>query len=261
MSFFVVIPARYASERLPGKPLADIAGKPMIVRVAEAAARSNATEVVVATDDQRIADVVTAAGFEAEMTDTDHASGSDRIMEVVRARGWDEHSIVLNVQGDEPQIPAAVINQLAELLLSSPTLASATLCEPVQTLGTLLDPNVVKVVRTTDDRALYFSRAPIPFGRELFAEGVRLPAKDDVDEPLPATGVWWRHIGIYAYRCWALEKFVAAPVSMLENQERLEQLRLLENGREMRALEACEFVPPGIDTPDDLQRVREHFDA
>ena len=259
MSFFVVIPARYASERLPGKPLADIAGKPMIVRVAEAAARSSAAEVVVATDDRKIADTVAAAGVQVEMTRADHASGSDRIMEVVSARGWDDDAIVLNVQGDEPQIPHAVVDQLADLLLATPALASATLCEPIHSLATLLDPNVVKVVRTLDDRALYFSRAPVPFGREFFTEGVQIPAKELKDVSLPAAGSWWRHIGIYGYRGWALRKFVAAPVSMLEAQEKLEQLRLLENGLEMQVLEACEFVPAGIDTADDLQRVRAQF--
>jgi 3-deoxy-manno-octulosonate cytidylyltransferase (CMP-KDO synthetase) len=247
MTFRVVIPARYGSERLPGKPLADIHGKPMIVRVAEAVARSSAAEVVVATDDERILSVVEAVGFEAEMTRTDHASGSDRVMEVVSARGWGDDDIVLNVQGDEPQIPPAVLEQLAQTLVQEPLVASATLCEPLQSFEALLNPNVVKVVRAVDQRALYFSRAPIPYGRDLFDETVGR---------LPAQGRWWRHIGVYGYRCWALEKFVGLPMGRLEALEKLEQLRLLENGMEMRVLEACEAVPGGIDTPEDLDRVR-----
>lgn len=250
MSFCVVIPARFGSERLPGKPLEDIHGKPMIVRVAEAASKSSAREVVVATDDERIVLAVESAGFDAQMTRTDHVSGSDRVMEVVTARGWDENEIVLNVQGDEPQIPAAVLDQLAGVLNREPSVASATLCEPVETFEALLDPNLVKVVRAADQRALYFSRAPIPYGRGLFeqASGV-----------LPGQGQWWRHIGVYGYRCWALRQFVELPVGKLEALERLEQLRLLENGLEMRVLQACEPVPGGIDTPEDLVRVRALF--
>ena len=251
MSFCVVIPARFGSERLPGKPLADIHGKPMIVRVAEAAARSSAREVVVATDDDRIVAAVEAAGFEAQMTRTDHASGSDRVMEVVTARGWDDDEIVLNVQGDEPQIPAAVLEQLAQALDLDSAVASATLCEPVETFEALLDPNLVKVVRASDQRALYFSRAPIPYGRDLF---------DESRGVLPGQGQWWRHIGVYGYRCWALQRFVNLPVGTLEALEKLEQLRLLENGLEMLVLQACEPVPGGIDTPEDLARVRALFD-
>ena len=251
MSFRVVIPARYSSERLPGKPLADIHGKPMIVRVAEAATASKAEEVVVATDDERIAAAVEAAGFAAQMTRADHASGSDRVMEVVDARGWDEDELVLNVQGDEPLIPPGVLNQLADVLASQPTVASATLCEPIETFAELSDPNLVKVVRAADQRALYFSRAPIPYGRDHFSgihEGL-----------LPGEGQWWRHIGVYGYRCWALRKFVSLPVAELETLERLEQLRLLENGLDMLVLEACEPVRGGVDTPEDLQRVRDQL--
>lgn len=247
MSFHIVIPARFGSERLPGKPLADIHGKPMIVRVAEAASRSSAVEVVIATDDERIASAVEAEGFEAEITRADHVSGSDRVMEVVRARGWDDDDIVLNVQGDEPQIPAAVLEQLAGALSASPHVASATLCEPIKRFEALLNPNLVKVVRAADQRALYFSRSPIPYGRDLFA---------DATGELPQQGQWWRHIGVYGYRCWALKKFVDLPTGSLEALEKLEQLRLLENGLEMRVLEACAAVPGGIDTQQDLDRVR-----
>ena len=252
MSFHIVIPARFASERLPGKPLADIHGKPMIVRVAEAARKSAAREVVVATDDERIVAAVEAAGFEVQMTRADHASGSDRVMEVVTARGWADDEIVLNVQGDEPQIPPAVLEQVAESLLDDPTIASATLCEPVQNFASLLDPNLVKVVRAVDQRALYFSRAPIPYGRDIPDQDFLSHESGD----LPAQGQWWRHIGVYGYRCWALQQFVNLPAGTLETLEKLEQLRLLENGLEMRVLEACEAVPGGIDTPEDLERVR-----
>ncbi len=250
MSFCIVIPARYGSERLPGKPLADIQGKPMVVRVAEAASKSTAREVVVATDDERVLAAVETAGFEAQMTRSDHASGSDRVMEVVRARNWPEDEIVLNVQGDEPQIPAAVLEQLAQVLNDQASVASATLCEPVDTFESLLDPNLVKVVRAADQRALYFSRAPVPYGRGLF---------DVAEGPLPADGQWWRHIGVYGYRRWALERFVGLPEGRLEALEKLEQLRLLESGLEMLVLEACEAVPGGIDTQDDLDRVRALF--
>ncbi len=247
----MVIPARFGSERLPGKPLADIHGKPMIVRVAEAASRSAAAEVVVATDDERIVAACEAAGFSAEMTRPDHVSGSDRVMEVVSARGWDEGDVVLNVQGDEPQIPPAVLNQLGEALASQPNIPSATLCEPLLTYGELFDPNLVKVVRAADDRALYFSRAPVPYGRDSFANRADTP-----DAELPSQGRWWRHIGVYGFRCWALQQFVDLPMGTLEALERLEQLRLLENGLDMLVLEASEPVPGGIDTPEDLDRVR-----
>jgi len=247
VSFRIVIPARFGSERLPGKPLADIHGKPMIVRVAEAAGRSSAAEVVVATDDERIVLAVEAAGFEAVMTRADHASGSDRVMEVARTRGWGDDEIVLNVQGDEPQIPAAVLDQLAGALSAEPSVASATLCEPIENFEALLDPNLVKVVRAADQRALYFSRAAIPYGRDLFAEA---------SGELPEQGRWWRHVGVYGYRCWALKRFVELPIGSLEALEKLEQLRALENGLEMRVLEACETVPGGVDTEQDLDRVR-----
>ena len=252
MTYRVVIPARFGSERLPGKPLADLNGRPMIVRVAEAAARSSALEVVVATDDERILSAVETAGFRAVMTRADHASGSDRVMEVARISGWSEDEIILNVQGDEPFLPPAVLDQLAAVLTADTDAASATLCERLSTFEELLDENLVKVVRSTTLRALYFSRAPIPWGRGHFAE----PAGD-----LPAPGVWWRHIGVYGFRCWALARFVELPRGDLEALERLEQLRFLENDLDMRVVEACEPVPGGIDTPEDLARARARLEA
>jgi 3-deoxy-manno-octulosonate cytidylyltransferase (CMP-KDO synthetase) len=247
VNFYVVIPARYASTRLPGKPLAEIDGVPMIVRVAQQAAMSGASEVVVATDDARIVDVVTQAGFAAELTREDHPSGSDRVMEVATLRGWQSEDVIINVQGDEPLIPPAVIKQIADSLAADASLAAATLCEPVTQRDQVFDPNAVKVVCRNDGRAMYFSRAPVPYARDSFA---------DETAALPNADQWWRHIGIYAYRLWALQKFVALPPGRLEQLESLEQLRLLENGMEIRVDEACEPVPGGVDTPEDLQRVR-----
>ena len=245
--FNVVIPARYESTRLPGKPLEDIGGQPMIVRVASLATDSGAGEVIVATDDQRIVEVVEDAGFQVELTRSDHVSGSDRVLEVVTARGWDEQQIVLNVQGDEPLIPPAVISQLARLMQNDPELAAATLCEPLTRREALFDPNVVKVVKAKDGRALYFSRAAIPHDRASFQHAA---------PQLPETQQWWRHVGMYAYRVWALMRFVELPVSDLEATESLEQLRLLDNGLDLLVAQAVEPVPGGIDTPADLARVR-----
>ncbi len=245
--FSVVIPARYESTRLPGKPLLDIAGLPMIVRVAQRAVESGAQEVIVATDDPRIVEAVESAGFKALLTRADHTSGSDRVMEVVVARGWDEQAIVLNVQGDEPLIPPGVIAQLAQRLAANDSLAAATLCEQIENRATLFDPNVVKVVRSRDGLALYFSRAPVPYDRQSFSEQAVALAPERH---------WWRHIGVYAYRVWALARFVALPVSELEATESLEQLRLLDNGMDMLVEEASESVPRGVDTPADLERTR-----
>jgi 3-deoxy-manno-octulosonate cytidylyltransferase (CMP-KDO synthetase) len=245
--FKVVVPARYGSSRLPGKPLADLHGKPMIVRVAERCAASGAEEVVIATDDVRIVEAVTSAGFEATMTRADHASGSDRVMEVARLRAWDDDAIVINVQGDEPQMPPAVVMQVAQILQADPARPVATLCEPIREVAVLTDPNVVKVVRDRWGRALYFSRAPIPYERD------EAPGNSGQDRGRP---IGLRHIGVYGYRLSALQQFVELPVSDLERLEKLEQLRLLENGIPIFVTEACETVPAGVDTPADLERVR-----
>lgn len=247
MSFNVVIPARYASTRLPGKPLVDINGLPMIVRVARQASASGASEVVIATDDERIVETVRGAGFAAELTRPDHPSGSDRVMEVAERRGWEESEVVINVQGDEPLIPPSVIRQVAACLTAVPGFAAATLCEHLEDPALVFDPNVVKVVCGEDHGALYFSRAPIPYARDAFAAGT---------SSLPPGGHWRRHIGIYAYRVGALRRFVTTPPGILEQLESLEQLRLLENGMRIRVEVACEAVPGGVDTPADLERVR-----
>ncbi|HEX7036999.1 MAG TPA: 3-deoxy-manno-octulosonate cytidylyltransferase [Pseudomonadales bacterium] len=251
MDFRVVIPARYASSRLPGKPLADIGGVPMVVRVARQAERSGAREVVVATDDARVGDAVAAAGHAVRMTRPDHASGSDRVMEVAEACGWPDDAVVVNVQGDEPLVPPAAIVQVAELLLGDPGTGVATLCEPIADAERLFDPNVVKVVIGGDGFARYFSRAPIPWARDAFGAAAARSGT------LPADGVWYRHIGLYAYRVAALRRFVALPSGRLERLEALEQLRLLEHGIDIRVAVTRQPVPGGVDTAADLERVRE----
>ncbi len=242
--FHVVIPARYQSTRLPGKPLADIRGRPMIVRVAERASRAGAARVIVATDDERVCRAVTDAGYTAMMTRDDHSTGSDRVMEVAATCGWPEDAIVINVQGDEPLIPPAVIRQVAECLSANPELPAATLCEPLSDQKSALNPNVVKVVREHNGLALYFSRSPIPHDRDG-ASGSE-------------AGIWLRHVGIYAYRLATLRSIVAFGPGKLELLEKLEQLRLLENGIRLHVAQACEPVPGGVDTPADLERVRVH---
>ncbi|MDA1074826.1 MAG: 3-deoxy-manno-octulosonate cytidylyltransferase [Proteobacteria bacterium] len=245
--YHVVIPARFASTRLPGKPLATIGGIPMIVRVATRAAQAGAQSVVVATDDKRIVDVVKEAGFEVMMTREDHRSGSDRAMEVAESLGWCSDDIVVNVQGDEPLIPPSVIDQVAGLIEET-GYGVATLCEKILDPAELFDPNVVKVALSATSRALYFSRAPIPYARGFF---------DQVPVLLPDTQPWWRHIGIYAYRVAALRTFVDLPQSALERTEALEQLRLLANDIDIGVAQALEPVPGGVDTLEDLYRMEQ----
>ena len=249
MSYHVVIPARFASTRLPGKPLVDIRGKAMIVRVVEQALASSAKTVVVATDDVRVADAVAGTDAESALTRDDHPSGSDRVMEVVEAQGWADDDVVVNVQGDEPLIPPAVIDQVAGLL-SDETCGVATLFEPITRARDVFDPNIVKVVVSGVGRALYFSRAPMPWWRDVFAAGCIEP---DIDS---LASLWKRHIGIYAYRVAALREFVRWPPSTLEQTEALEQLRLLDHGRAIAVAEAVQPVPGGVDTPADAARVR-----
>lgn len=248
--FSVVIPARFASTRLPGKPLADLGGVPMIARVAAQAARSAADRVVVATDDRRVLDALASLStpVDGAMTGSDHASGSDRTMEVVEREGWPDEHVVVNVQGDEPLIPPAVIDQVAALLQASPSREVATLCEPLETLDEVFDENVVKVVVARGGRALYFSRAPVPFARGRFRT-----QRGQLD---PDWGRWRRHVGIYAYRVRALRRFVELPRGTLEATESLEQLRFLENDVDILVAEAVAPVPGGVDTPTDLERVR-----
>ena len=239
--FIIVIPARYASTRLPGKPLADIRGRPMITWVHELACRSGASEVIIATDDTRIKDVCTGIGAHVELTGT-HRSGTDRIAEVAQRLGWSDEQIVVNVQGDEPMLPRAVICQAAELLATEPDVSISTLFTPITSKEEWLDPNAVKVVADNKNNALYFSRAPIPYSRE---DGV-------VEAPK-------RHIGLYAYHARALKVFAASESCELERVENLEQLRALWLGLNILIAEAVEEPPRGVDTPEDLEAVRKIF--
>ncbi|MBM3390755.1 MAG: 3-deoxy-manno-octulosonate cytidylyltransferase [Betaproteobacteria bacterium] len=250
MSFKVVIPARYASSRLPGKPLADIAGKPMVVRVAERAALSGASEIMVATDHEDVRVAVAGHGFDAVMTRPDHPSGTDRIAEVVAHRGWGDDALVVNVQGDEPFIDPGLIDQVARELAADAEAAVATACHAIGSADEFFNPTVVKVVCDARGHAAYFSRAPIPWPRDAFAvERTRLP------DGLPAR----RHIGIYAYRCGFLRRYQALSPSPLEAFEALEQLRVLWHGFRIRVAETRLAPEAGVDTPDDLQRARRRF--
>jgi 3-deoxy-manno-octulosonate cytidylyltransferase (CMP-KDO synthetase) len=247
MTYTVVIPARYGSSRLPGKPLADIAGKPMVQWVYERASESSANQVVVATDDERIEAACQQSNSRVCMTRSDHPSGTDRIEEVSRLLGLSDDDIVVNVQGDEPLIPAAVIEQVAANLADHSDAAIATLCEPIETADDLFNPNVVKVVADNNGMALYFSRAPVPWNRDEYAHGQPNGS---------ARVVAQRHLGIYAYRVGLLRQFVNWPPHALENIEALEQLRAMANGARIHVAEACEYVPPGVDTAEDLEQVR-----
>jgi len=253
MGFSVIIPARYASSRFPGKPLAQLQGKPMVQHVYERACESEAERVLVATDDQRIADVAVGFGAEVCMTSPDHPSGTDRLQQVVRDQGFYADDIVVNVQGDEPLVPARIINQVAHNLKAEPEASIATLSEAINDVESLLNPNVVKVVTDTRGMALYFSRAPIPWPRDSFAlEGAH--------EAMPEGFNWQRHIGIYAYRVKLLNDFVKWPPAPLEETECLEQLRAMWNGARIHVAEADEQPPAGVDTPEDLERLQKLLD-
>ena len=246
IEFVVAIPARYASTRLPGKPLQLIAGDPMIVHVARRALAAGAREVRVATDDQRIADALEGTGIQVAMTSPDHASGTDRLAECADIAGWDDDTVVVNLQGDEPFAPAAGVRAVAAALVESGA-AVATLAEPIEDPTLLFDPNAVKIVRAASGDALYFSRAPVPWARDAFACN---------RSELPPGGPWLRHIGIYAYRAGFLRRFAAIPPGRLEQIEALEQLRVLEAGHRIAVSLAPEPFPPGVDTPEDLERAR-----
>jgi 3-deoxy-manno-octulosonate cytidylyltransferase (CMP-KDO synthetase) len=244
--FRVVIPARYASTRLPGKALLPLAGKPMLQWVHERAGKSRASEVIVATDDARISSAAQTFGASVVMTAATHASGTDRIAEVARVRNWAESDVVVNVQGDEPLIPPALIDQVAGLLLDNAHAHMATLGAPLTQLDQLMDPNVVKVVMDASGRALYFSRAPIPWSRDTAPSGLTSQTN--------FAGAR-RHIGIYAYRVGALLKLASLAPTPLENMEKLEQLRALENGFEIRVADAVEPPGPDVNTPEDVEKV------
>lgn len=247
MNFIVVIPARHASTRLPGKMLADIGGKPMVVHVAERARASAAAEVIVATDHADIADAVTRHGFTAVMTRVDHASGTDRIAEVAAQRGYAPRDIVVNVQGDEPLIEPALIRAAAQQLADHADAAIATLCCPIDAADQLANPNIVKVVLDKMGYALYFSRAPIPYARDAFAQGIK---------KIPAGLPVYRHLGIYAYRAAFLASYAQLAPAPLEQFEALEQLRVLWHGHRISVAIAPAAPHAGVDTAADLARVQ-----
>ena len=240
MKFSVIIPARYASTRFPGKPLADLAGKPMIARVCERAARSGAASVHVATDDARIAEAVRKHGHQAVMTRADHASGTDRLAEAAATLGLDDADVVVNLQGDEPLMDPGLVAEVAAALDALPQASLSTACHPIREPAEVLNPNVVKVVLDRHGYALYFSRSQIPHPRE-------------------AGATWYRHAGLYAYRAGFLRRYAALEPSPLERAEALEQLRALWHGYRIAVVVSDREIPPGVDTPRDLDAVRRMF--
>jgi len=250
-AFKVVIPARYASTRLPGKPLLQLAGRPMLQHVHDCARRSGAQEIVVATDDRRIEAVATAFGAQVCMTSAEHSSGTERLSEVVESLGWQQDAIVVNLQGDEPMMPPALIRQVAGNLASHEAAAIATLASPVTDSGQMTDPNVVKVVLDRAGFALYFSRAPIPWRRDSEAG----------QQPEDESGNGLHHIGMYAYRAGFLQRFKQLEPSPLEAVEKLEQLRALWHGLKIHVGIATALPGPGVDTEADLQRVEQLLQA
>lgn len=251
MPFKIVIPARHASSRLPGKPLLDIAGKPMVLRVLERALDAGADEVWVATDHPGIAGVVEEAGGKVIVTSAEHPSGTDRLAEVATRLGWSDDTIVVNVQGDEPLIPPQLIDDVAAALAADAEAAIATACHPLESAEEFFNPNVVKLVMDARGRALYFSRAAIPWARDAFAsDRSALPAN------LPA----YRHIGLYAYRAGFLKRYSSLAPSPLEQWEALEQLRAMAHGYPIQVMVLDHAPPAGVDTAEDLERVRRVFD-
>lgn len=249
MSFVAIIPARYASSRLPGKPLADINGKPMIVHVMERARESGARRVIVATDHPDVKTAVEAAGGEVCMTRADHQSGTERLAEVIELCGFADDEIIVNVQGDEPMIPPVIVRQVADNLAQCGA-GMATLAVPIEDAEEAFNPNAVKVVMDAQGFALYFSRAAIPWDRERFSI-----SKETIGD------TFLRHIGIYAYRAGFIRRYVAWEPSVLEKIELLEQLRVLWYGEKIHVAVAKAIPSVGVDTPEDLQRVRTFFAA
>ena len=250
MDFVAVIPARYASTRLPGKALLDIAGKPMVVHVAERAQASGAVEVWVATDDERVLEAVSKHGHRCLMTAVVHSSGTDRVAEVAAKCGWPDETIVVNVQGDEPLIAPGLIRDVAAVLERSSDASMSTACHPLARPADLFDTNVVKVVLDARDHALYFSRATIPWARDAFASDcTRIPSG------LPI----YRHIGIYAYRCGFLRRYASLESPAMERFEALEQLRALWHGFRIVVTIAERAPEADVNTPDDLETVRRLF--
>ena len=243
----IVIPARFASSRLPGKPLLEIHGRAMILRVVDQAKKvAGFDDLCVATDDERIAEVCRAEGVDVVLTSADHPSGTDRLSEVARIKGWASEDIIVNVQGDEPLLPAQLVQQVAQLLESQPESSMSTLCEPIHSLDEFNRDSIVKVVMSKYSQALYFSRATIPYHRD--------GAKQDLQELHQQA---YRHLGLYAYRVNLLQEYVSWEMGVLEKLESLEQLRVLENGHRIAIAVAEANLPPGVDTQADLDRLNE----
>lgn len=243
----IVIPARYASSRLPGKPLLDIHGRPMILRVVDQARKvAGFDDLCVATDDERIAAVCRAEGVDVVITSPNHPSGTDRLSEVARIKGWDNQDIIVNVQGDEPLLPAALVQQVAQLLVDQPEFSMSTLCEPIHALDEFQRDSIVKVVMSKHNQALYFSRATIPYDRD----GAKQAEQKLHDQA-------YRHLGLYAYRVQLLQEYVTWEMGALEKLESLEQLRVLENGHRIAIAVAEVSLPPGVDTQQDLDRLNQ----
>ena len=247
MTFKVVIPARYQSSRLEGKPLLDIGGIPMIIHVVKQSLKSKANDVVVATDDQKIFDIVEEFGYKAIMTNINHKSGTDRTVEVVNLMGWSDHEIVVNVQGDEPLINPSLINQVAEYLDHHKDVFVSTACHSISDYNDFINPNNVKVVLDKNSQALYFSRAPIPFPRDELAQ--KMIGKEG----------FYKHIGIYAYRAKFLKNYKDIAQTELEDIEKLEQLRILYAGYKIGVVASVDSPMIGVDTPEDLEKVRKLF--
>lgn len=261
-SFIAVVPARLASTRLPGKPLADLGGKPMVVRVAERAQASGAQQVLIASDAQSVIDAARAHGFDAMLTRADHPSGTDRLAEVAERFGWPDETLIVNVQGDEPLIDPVLIRDVAAHLAAHPDCAIATAAHPITAPQEIFSPNVVKVVLDMNGVALYFSRAPIPWARDAWhphwsAERLELAT---IPAP-PSPAVVYRHIGLYAYRAKFLRSYPSLAIAPLEQVEMLEQLRAMWHGARIAVLVSAVAPAPGVDTPADLARVQALFRA
>jgi 3-deoxy-manno-octulosonate cytidylyltransferase (CMP-KDO synthetase) len=259
MSYTVIIPARFASSRLPGKPLMDIAGKPMIQHVWERAKESDASRVVIATEDQRVLEACQKFGADVVMTLATHESGTDRLQEVVAKLGLADEDIVVNVQGDEPLIPREAIAQVANNLALNSQAGISTLGEAITDKATVCNPNAVKAVCDRAGFALYFSRAPMPWCRDEWSTDALASEQRDGQGALPDAAPFMRHIGIYAYRVGFLHQFVTWPMGVLERVEKLEQLRAMENGVRIHIELACVNIPGGVDTEADLNAVRAHL--
>ena len=243
----IVIPARFASSRLPGKPLLNIHGRPMILRVVDQAKKVvGFDDLCVATDDERIAAVCQAEGVDVVLTNPNHPSGTDRLSEVARIKGWASDDIIVNVQGDEPLLPAQLIQQVAELLAAKPESSMSTLCEPIHSVDEFQRDSIVKVVMSKYNQALYFSRASIPFDRDAAQQQLQ-----------PSQQQAYRHLGVYAYRVNLLQEYVTWDMGVLEKLESLEQLRVLENGHGIAIAVAEVNLPPGVDTQADLDRLNQ----